>query len=80
MVNYVAFMPGVSLSVGTRDITSINGYSAEKHGKDLDCEAMANEVRFYVKKNGERTGDRIRMPMTAVASIRETVEAKEKGK
>ena len=78
MIKYIQFPPGVSVSVGTFKVTSMDGYSMDKHAKEMDVEELPTELLFWLKKDGKRTGERIRMSKTGCA-IREIVETKPRG-
>jgi hypothetical protein len=74
MIKYISFMPGVSVTVGVQNIPTMNGYAFEKHAEAMDIEETATEIHFLFKVKGKRTGDRVRLPKTSIATIRETVE------
>jgi hypothetical protein len=74
-IRRIQFKHDVAVSIGTRDVFTITGYEADKHGKDLDVELSENWLTLYIKVDGKRRSDRRRIPMTSVAYIDETYDS-----
>ena len=53
-----------------------NSLDIEKHAKHIDVEMVATGAHLYLKVDNKRTGVRITVPMSSIASYREMVEPK----
>lgn len=76
-IKYIQFLSDVSIGGDTGSITS---WSRDKHGKVLEPEERGSWVVLHLVREGTRTGERRRIPLTNVAYITEDGEERKPSK
>ncbi len=74
-IKYVQFLSDVSIG---GDYGSISAWARDKHAKSLEPEERGSWLLLHFIRDGKRTGERRRIPITNVAYISEEGDAERK--